>query len=195
MWGGKIIDSMFRLCQYTGYSSRDIEGMLDSGKSIDDIFIDSSVGSSVFYYPQFNTIESGEFIRRILGRDVRRGILFIFDESHFIGGDKTSEAFLRLYNTYRDGNYFIGSTATSIRGNKLDVTTEYFRGIQPFYYDTNSGMADGLYNPIKCVYCNFNVSSLAVNELNKNSEYAKLSDSTKYKYQKFILNKTREFQG
>lgn len=139
---------------------------------------------------QFNTIESGEFVRRILGRDVRRGILFIFDESHFIGGDKTSEAFLRLYNTYREGNYFIGSTATSIRGNKLDVTTEYFRGIQPFYYDTNSGMADDLYNPIKCVYCNFNVSSLAVNELNKNSEYAKLSESTKSKYQKFILNKT-----
>ena len=52
MWGGKVIDSMFRLCQYTGYSSRAIEGMLDSGKSIDEIFIGSSVGSSVFYYPQ-----------------------------------------------------------------------------------------------------------------------------------------------
>lgn len=52
MWGGKVIDSMFRMCQYTGYSSRYIENMLDSGKSIDDIFIGSSVGSSVFYYPQ-----------------------------------------------------------------------------------------------------------------------------------------------
>lgn len=52
MWGGKVIDSMFRICQYTGYSSRAIEGMLDSGKSIDEIFIGSSVGSSVFYYPQ-----------------------------------------------------------------------------------------------------------------------------------------------
>lgn len=139
---------------------------------------------------QFNNIESGGFIEKVTGRKVNKGILFIFDESHFIGGDKTSEAFLRLYNTYKDGNYFVGSTATSIRSNKLDVTTEYFKGIQPFYYDTNSGMADGLYYPIKCVYCNFNVSSVAVNELSKNKEYNKMSESSRSKYQRFIMNKT-----
>lgn len=139
---------------------------------------------------QYNSIESGEFIRKVTGRNIDKGILFIFDESHFIGGDKTSEAFLRLYNTYREGNYFVGSTATSIRNNKLDVTTEYFKGIQPFYYDTNSGMADGLYYPVKCVYCNFNVSSVAVHELNKNKDFNSLSEDKKAKYQKFILNKT-----
>lgn len=139
---------------------------------------------------KFNSIESGEFIKRITGRNIDNGILFIFDESHFIGGDKTSEAFLRLYNTYRDGNYFVGSTATSIRNNKLDVTTEYFKGIQPFYYDTNSGMADGLYHPVKCVYCNFNVSSVAVRELNNSKEYNNMSEDARSRYQRFILNRT-----
>lgn len=137
----------------------------------------------------YNNIESREFIKRLIG-ETDKGILFIFDESHFIGGDKTSEAFLRLYDTYKEGNYFVGSTATSIRKNKFDVSTEFFKGIQTFYYDTNSGMADGLYYPVKCVYCNFNVSSMAVHELNKNKDFNNLSEDKKVKYQRFILNKT-----
>ncbi len=134
-------------------------------------------------------IYSGEFLEKVVGSYVYRDILFIFDESHFVGGERTSKAFKELYDTYRDGNYFVGSTATSIRSNNIDVSTEYFRGKQTFYYDTNLGMKDGLYYPIVCTYCNFNVGSLVENKLTSNLEYSKMPEDKKFKYKNFIRNK------
>lgn len=74
------------------------------------------------------------------------GSLFIFDESHFIGGEKVSQAFLELYEKYKGKCHFLGASANRIRDlGKTDVSAEYFGGIEPFYYDFNMALEDGIY--------------------------------------------------
>lgn len=52
MWGGKTISSMYQLCQYTGYGSREIEKKISEGKNLEEIFLGSKIGKNGYYYPQ-----------------------------------------------------------------------------------------------------------------------------------------------
>lgn len=52
IWGGKTISSMYQLCQYSGYGSREIEKKISEGKNLEEIFLGSKIGKNGYYYPQ-----------------------------------------------------------------------------------------------------------------------------------------------
>lgn len=189
MWGGKVIDSMFRLCQYTGYSSREIESMLDSGKSIDEVFIGSSIGKNGFYYPQvymgkviIDDEQAGEVCgvskrvmqgQRLMGKSVEcymqerikrdssksKNIILEFAKSL---GCESYKEFQDKYNTC--GSYSDRLISMWIRKNRgTDFVLRKLRTIQ--YPYTYYGV---VYNSDKEVADKFNLPETTVNSRRNN---------------------------
>lgn len=71
-------------------------------------------------------------------------ILFMFDESHFIGAKLWSEGFRYLEDYFKNG-YFVGATANPVRTDRVDVTEQYFHNITCFDYTANDAIKDGIY--------------------------------------------------
>ena len=110
-------------------------------------------------------IANGVFFKE-LGISETNNILFIFDESTYVGGEKTSVAFKELYETYKEDNYFVGSTANAIRsGGSVDITDKHFGGNGLSYYDVNMGMRDGIYAHIKYYLCRFLMRDRLIKQL------------------------------
>lgn len=137
-------------------------------------------------------IEDGTFLKTLgVPVDVSR-CLFVFDESHYIGGDKTSIAFTKLYEKYGKKNLFVGSTATALRRDGVDVTAKYFKGSVVFYYDANMAISDGLYKRPKCFKCIFDVESEEKDILSVVSNqpaWGRMSSVARNGYSMFIKNK------
>lgn len=60
----------------------------------------------------------------------------LFDESHIVGAKTIDMKWVDVIEAcYRNGIKVIGGTATEIRSSGVDVTKEYFHGIEVFKYD------------------------------------------------------------
>lgn len=134
-------------------------------------------------------IANGVFFEE-LGISKTNNILFIFDESTYVGGEKTSVAFKELYETYKEDNYFVGSTANAIRsGGSVDITDRYFEGNGLSYYDVNMGMRDGIYAHIKYYLCSFLMKDGLIEQLESQESWKGMSDQDKGKYREFLKNR------
>lgn len=134
-------------------------------------------------------ISNGQFLAE-LGISETSDILFIFDESTYVGGEKTSIAFKELYDTYGSDNYFVGSTANAIRdGGSVDITERYFGGNGLAYYDVNMGMRDGIYSPIKYYLCSFLMRDGLVERLESQDSWKGMSEESRGKYREFLKNR------
>lgn len=69
--------------------------------------------------------------------------LIIFDESHTVGAKTIDVKWIDIIEScYSRGIKVVGCTATEIRTSGVDVTKEYFHGVQVFKYDIEDAVAD-----------------------------------------------------
>ena len=67
----------------------------------------------------------------------------LFDESHIVGAKTIDMKWVDVIEAcYRNGIKVIGGTATEIRSSGVDVTKEYFHGIEVFKYDIEDAVSD-----------------------------------------------------
>lgn len=67
----------------------------------------------------------------------------LFDESHTVGAKTIDMKWVDIIEAcHRSGIKVIGGTATEIRSSGVDVTKEYFHGIEVFKYDVEDAVSD-----------------------------------------------------
>ena len=112
--------------------------------------------------PEERTIEGVDFITnasfaRMTDEDLKNlndYDLFIIDECHKIGGDKTSDNLDKLIELCPDLK-ILGATATPERLDAVDVVGRYFDDNQCFEYNLHNAFQDGILKKPYYIYCKY----------------------------------------
>ena len=80
--------------------------------------------------------------------------LYIFDEAHRLGGEKTKEAVKQLMGLFPE-KYFLGATATAERSDGYDIVSDLFDDSCTFHYSLHNAFQDNLIKRPYYYYCTY----------------------------------------
>lgn len=114
----------------------------EAGKK--DIETALGLGLKLFTYSKITRMYISGTIEK-LKDELSPNTLFIIDESHFVGSEVFSQAYLLMREMFPEA-YFLGATATPYRTyESVSVTDVYFDGVKPFEYTLNDAIRDGIF--------------------------------------------------
>lgn len=96
-------------------------------------------------YAKLFRVSFEEFVNVVTENKIKT---VIFDESHTVGAPTVKKKWHRILDwCYEHKVYIIGGTATEVRCDAVNVTTEFFNGYATFPYTIEDMVADGILTP------------------------------------------------